>query len=411
MTTSLEFAALMARASRGPRPMPLHLANAFGLWAGATPAAGALAAGALMIHPSLEDGFASLRAMVEKSGGWPAFVGAVAMESSTRTAQFLEGVNRYLTHPYNRPESEATIAAEVGTMQVLDYGGDGTPVLMIPSLINPHYVLDLMPGRSMAAYLKERGLRPFLVNWNEPGDEEVAFDTGTYVMARLMPALGAVAAVAGGPAPVIGYCMGGTLAMGLAARAGEMLSKLALLAAPWDFEVSRAHAGRRMAPALTAMVQGMPPRAPVSVDYLQVFFASLDPTLGDNKFRKFAAMDQDSDAARFFVALETWANSGAALARPVAEECLGTWYEGNAPGRGNWMVADRPVDPAEVTAPVFVAAPKADRLVPQESALAVAKRLPNVVTHDPGAGHVGMIVGSKAKAGLWAPLADWLKEG
>ena len=37
----------------------------------------------------------------------------------------------------------------------------------------------------------------------------------------------------------MGYCMGGTLAVALAARKPRRVSKLALLAAPWDFHADK----------------------------------------------------------------------------------------------------------------------------------------------------------------------------
>ncbi len=47
-----------------------------------------------------------------------------------------------------------------------------TPVLLVPSLINRHYVLDLMPGKSFAEYLVAQGLDVFCIDWGTPGDED-----------------------------------------------------------------------------------------------------------------------------------------------------------------------------------------------------------------------------------------------
>jgi hypothetical protein len=47
-----------------------------------------------------------------------------------------------------------------------------TPVLLVPSLINRHYVLDLQPGRSFAAWLVARGHDVFIVDWGTPTDED-----------------------------------------------------------------------------------------------------------------------------------------------------------------------------------------------------------------------------------------------
>ena len=47
-----------------------------------------------------------------------------------------------------------------------------TPVLLVPSLINRHYVLDLLPDRSFAGWLVAQGHDVFLVDWGTPGGED-----------------------------------------------------------------------------------------------------------------------------------------------------------------------------------------------------------------------------------------------
>ena len=53
------------------------------------------------------------------------------------------------------------------------------PVLMVPSLINRHYVLDLLPQRSFAAYMVAQGHEVYIIDWGTPGDEDryLTFDT------------------------------------------------------------------------------------------------------------------------------------------------------------------------------------------------------------------------------------------
>src|SRR5690349_16470379 len=53
-----------------------------------------------------------------------------------------------------------------------------TPVLMVPSLINRHYVLDLMPGKSFADSMVQAGHEVYCIDWGTPGPEDryVTFD-------------------------------------------------------------------------------------------------------------------------------------------------------------------------------------------------------------------------------------------
>jgi poly(3-hydroxyalkanoate) synthetase len=148
--------------------------------------------------------------------------------------------------------------------------------------------------------------------------------------------------------------------------------------------------------------------ATVPVDVLQSVFALDDPTAVAEKFRRFGKLDQDSDAARLFVALEDWLNDGVPLSGAAARECLRDWYRDNLPMRGEWRVAGLAIDPASIQVPAFVAVPRRDRIVPPESARPLGRLLSNATLLEPDSGHVGMTAGSTARRVLWEPLRDWL---
>ena len=391
----------------GPRPLPLHLANAVTLWTGAAAALPAFQAGVLPWHPSLGEKARTLHRSIGETG-WQAVGREVVAQSQQRLAAALDGIEAYRRHPYRRVADVPPSRFTLGAMRLLDYGGPGRPTLVIPSLVNPSYILDLLPERSLMRYLKQRGLRPLLVDWGAPGDEERGYCLDDYIVRRLEPALDHVAQLAGGPAPVIGYCMGGTMALGLAARGADRIGQLALLATPWDFHAPGSPMAPVVARALDVLMPSIDRLGAAPVDVLQLFFTSLDPTLAERKFRKFARVDASSDQARLFVALEDWANDGPPLAAAVARECLVDWYRCNLPGRGLWRVADTPVRPERLDLPLLVAVPGRDRIVPPDSALAVATACPAAACVRPPSGHVGMVVGNRAASGLWQPLADWL---
>jgi polyhydroxyalkanoate synthase len=147
------------------------------------------------------------------------------------------------------------------------------------------------------------------------------------------------------------------------------------------------------------------------VDAIQSLFALLDPFALAAKFRAFGRLDQASDRARRFVVLEDWLNDGVPLPAPVAREAIGGWYGVNSPARGEWRVAGLPVRPADWTGPTFIAIPSRDRIVPPDSARALAAALPQAHVHMARAGHVGMVAGQSAEAVLWRPLLEWLRGG
>jgi polyhydroxyalkanoate synthase len=112
-----------------------------------------------------------------------------------------------------------------------------TPVLLVPSLINRHYVLDLMPGKSFAEYMVQQGHEVYIVDWGTPGPEDRFLSFDDVCDRYLGRAVRKVArGCARGQAHVLGYCMGGTLAAIHAAARPDHVASLTALAAPIRFE-------------------------------------------------------------------------------------------------------------------------------------------------------------------------------
>ncbi|MHA1599611.1 MAG: alpha/beta fold hydrolase [Alphaproteobacteria bacterium] len=334
-----------------------------------------------------------------------------------RQRALLDGIAAYRRHPYRRDLPPAPEVWREGTTRLLDYGAlaqgktsaDGPPVLVVPSLINRAYVLDLTAETSLLRWLAGKGVHPYLLDWDRPGAEERHFTLTDYIAGRLELALDAVLAATGKRPVVLGYCMGGLLALALALRRRDDLSGLALLATPWDFH---ADSGAQSAQAASAAALLSPPLdalGELPVDIIQMLFAGLDPQMVVRKFLAFARLDQAHRKAVSFVALEDWLNDGVPLAAPVARECLAGWYGENTPATGQWRVAGKVVDPARLDLPSLGIIPAGDRIVPPASALALCEAIPNAEILRPAAGHIGMVVGGRALDLVWRPLLTWLK--
>jgi polyhydroxyalkanoate synthase len=285
--------------------------------------------------------------------------------------------------------------AQAGRARLRDYGGSGPPVVFIPSLINPPFVLDLEEGNSLLRWLATQGLHPLLVDWGTPEPKARDEDIDDHVETMLLPLLRAL----GEPPLLAGYCLGGTIALSAASR--TPVAGLALIAAPWRFArygtarepiAAHWHAAR---PACEAL--GLVP-----MEVLQAGFWQLDPARTVAKFERFASLAPDSAAARAFVALEDWANGGAPLTFAAGEQLFDGFYMADRPGRGSWWVGGTRVVPRRLACPAVEFVSTTDRIVPA----AAAAGLPD--SRRIASGHVGMIVGSRARAELWAPLRDWL---
>jgi polyhydroxyalkanoate synthase len=335
---------------------------------------------------------------------------ALAGEIARRAEAYIAGLEAYRRHPFRRRGSTFSVIWREGTTRLLDYGCHraGSVVLVIPSMINRHYVLDLLPERSFVRHLVDTGLRVMVIDWGVPGEEESRFNLTDYIAGRLEAAFGAAACIAGAPIAVVGYCMGGLLALAVALRRRPQVACLALLATPWDFHAGGSGQAQLVGLAVDCCARPCGAIGNVPVELIQTLFFILAPFAGENKFIRFAALDPTSDEARRFVALEDWINDGVPLALGVARNCACSWYGGNDPARGVWQVAGQRVRPQALRRPALVVVPGRDRIVPPSSAEPLAAALGTSTVMRPPLGHVGMMSALRAPDILWTPVAQWL---
>ncbi|MDQ8757274.1 alpha/beta fold hydrolase [Sphingosinicella sp. LHD-64] len=304
----------------------------------------------------------------------------------------LAGLRKYQEAPRPPAPSPMPAIAAVEGASLRDYGGDGPPLLIVPSLINPPTVLDL-GKRSLLRWLATQDRRVLLVDWGWPDETRKALSVAGHVEQVLLPLM----EVVGAPVDLAGYCLGGTMAAA-AAQLGPVRS-LALIATPWHFAgfgESRAQLARLWAQSrATVDALGLMP-----MEVLQSAFWGLDPARTVAKFEAFAEMD--GPAADAFVALEDWANDGPPLTAAAARELMEDFFAADLPGIGGWRVSGEIIDPARLEVPILNIVSTTDRIVPYASAVQAGERI------DLALGHVGMVVGSRARDALWEPLASWL---
>ena len=111
------------------------------------------------------------------------------------------------------------------------------PVFVIYSLICRSYVLDLSPDNTFVGRLLKAGLDVFLIDWGVPDERDADNSFETYVDYYLPQAVMALLAEAGSDGlTLLGYCLGGDLALLLAARHPELpVRNLITVATPVDF--------------------------------------------------------------------------------------------------------------------------------------------------------------------------------
>jgi len=351
-----------------------------------------------------------------------AFLEALWQEAGQRFHAFLSGIQAYQTNPASRVVAgDVSVVKQIGTTRLLDYAPDskGSIVFVVPSLVNRFDILDLDQDLSFLRYLAGQGLRPLVIEWNEPGDEELKFKLSDYMGQRLEPLFHEASALAkDAPLHMLGYCMGGTLALALALEHQDKIASLTLMATPWDFAV-KGVAG--VPPSSTWSGQMFVKQAGLWEPYLdkigklpasclQASFTAYQPLQILQKYSGFspAATPDEEKQTRRFVLTEDWLNNGVPLAWPVAKECLHEWYVENLTERGEWKLADKKVKPENLALPVCLLIPKRDRIVPPECALALQKHLKDTFLLEPDRGHIGVMASEKAQKEVWEPLCKWI---
>ena len=299
----------------------------------------------------------------------------------------LAGLRAYEQAPrHERPPRKPEIA-RVGGATLRDHGGDGPPLVLVPSLINPPRILDLDAQVSLTGAIARMGRRTFLLDWGK-ADERAGLSVAGHIEELLLPLLRSV----GDPVALVGYCLGGTMA--IAAASLVAVERLVTIAAPWHF----ARYPQASKQALAEMWAHAEPAAKqlgaLPMEVLQAAFWSLDPQRTVRKFAEFGRLDPSSADARRFVGLEEWANEGEPLPYAAAKELIEELFGNDLPGSGEWLGKD------DVPVPALHLTAEHDRIAP--AATAPAGERTAILS-----GHVGMIVGS-ARAQLHAALATFL---
>ena len=264
-----------------------------------------------------------------------------------------------------------------------DYGGAGPVAVLVPSLINPPRILDLDAEVSLADAISRMGRRVLLLDWGNAKDRMQRDVTG-HIEHLLLPLLRSI----GEPAALIGYCLGGTMA--IAAANLVDCERVATLAAPWSFgrypDQSRSSLQDmwRHSEAASRELGALP------MEVLQASFWSLDPERTVRKFAEFGRLDPSSAQAERFVQIEEWANEGEALPYPAAEELIEGLFDRDLAGSGSWVIGGKALTD-RLSIPLLHLTAELDRIAPASTAPRGGE------TIGIKAGHVGMIVGSARK--------------
>ena len=284
-----------------------------------------------------------------------------------------------------------------------------TPILMVPSLINRWYVLDLGPERSLIEWLVARGHEVYCIDWGTPSGEDRYLtwdDIGGRYVGRAVRVAARTSGTGG--VHVLGYCLGGTLATAYVAAFPERVASLTALAAPIDFSQAGIMAMWTQTPTFDvgAIVEAF---GNVPWQLLQASFNMLRPTLRASK--AVAVLDRawDDEFLDGFLATEHWGNDNVSFPGACYQRYIEELYRGNKLVTGEFTVLGKRALLSSITCPVLAIAFQDDHIVPVGSAQPLIDHVggrDKQILVDRG-GHVGAVVSRKAAERLWPALSTF----
>jgi polyhydroxyalkanoate synthase len=292
-----------------------------------------------------------------------------------------------------------------------------TPVLLVPSLINRHYVMDLMPGKSMAEDLVKAGHDVYVLDWGTPGDEDRHLTFDDVVDRYLGRAIRKVAKSSPrGKTHVLGYCLGGTMATIHAAVHQEHIASLLVLAAPVSFsgEAGMLETWTRLPTFKVSDIVDAFGNVPWQL--MQSAFTMLRPTLGMSKavhvVDKALAADPVNankweEFSEGFRALEAWGNDNVSFPGACYVRYIEELYRKDALMGRTFTLSGKQVLLEKISVPTMCIVFQHDNIVPLKNAsvlVDVISSTDKVLLELPG-GHVGAVVSRSAQKSLWPKMS------
>lgn len=306
-------------------------------------------------------------------------------------------VRRYL-----RPGEERGAEAAAGR----------SPVLLVPPLAAPATCFDLRRGCSVAEHLRAAGQPTYLVDYGSIafGDRNLGIE---HWIDEVIPrSIDAVLADSGAEqVQLVGWCLGGIMALLVAAEEPARIRSVAMVASPFDTS----------AVPLVAPLRPLVNLAGGSVGTLAYKALGGAPAPLVRRAYQLAGIDKyvmkpftlatnldDRDFLAQVEAVDSFMGSMLAYPGRTFGQIYHRMLRRNDLAQGRMVLGERTIELSGVTAPVLSIGGEGDGIAPLKAVHRVADLLPNAasvkVASAPG-GHLGVLTGRAARRSTW-PLID-----
>ena len=314
----------------------------------------------------------------------------------------------------NRTPSE--IIPMDGTFEVHHYKTDSpqkfkTPILIVGSLINRHYVLDLLPETSIIRHFQQLGFDVYATDWRMPTIKDEDMPLASYAHDYLENAVDKVEEVTGSRnVTLFGYCWGGILSLIYSAMHPKDVKNLILHATPADFG--------KPPTVLESWIKDLDVKKFVDTfgnvpsSFLNIAFILRNPLEASLKYQFYFSQTRSIKEITQFFAVESWLYDSVPIIGKTFEKIIDDIYKKNLLIQNKMMLGDNLVDLKKITMPVLNIVGTNDDLVSAESSRTITDVISSKdkKTLEFPTGHVGLCISKTAHKKLWPEVGKWLKE-
>lgn len=293
-----------------------------------------------------------------------------------------------------------------------------TPILVVPSLVNRPWIMDLIEGESFIAAMLERGFEVFMIEWGEPNPAQRRVPLAQYVDKYLSRAVRRSLKAAGAARLTLaGYCLGGLFSvLHTALDGGQRVRNLVTMVTPVDFQ-DRGLLSWWAREDHFDVDKIVDTYGNVPADFFSSAFPWLVPTGQLRKVRTVFQKHQDEEFLKRFLALDIWLTENIPFPGEAYRELIKKGYQGNVLVEdGAWDLGDKVARLEDVTVPVLALAARFDHVAPVESCTRLAEMVASedVTGEAYDTGHLGLALGKTARGAptteYWDRISAWLIE-
>ena len=286
---------------------------------------------------------------------------------------------------------------------------DAPPVLIVYSVINKPYILDLLPGFSFVEHLLQQGLDVYLIDWGEtePGDRETTLDS--YIDPGIRGCVQAIRArTSAERVSLFGHCIGGNLALMYASLFPDDVASMVTLTTPImaaDGGVVALWTDRDVFP-VDAIVESF---GHMPAKLIRYTFMAIKPYYEVMKFKMFLENLGNDAVMDLFMPVDRWANENVDIPGEVFRKFVEEVFHDARFARGETRINGRKVDLGSITCPLLNLAATKDWIVPPESAAILGELVGSDDAHFvpiEGA-HVGIMIDPRSRP-IWTTMSDFL---